>query len=168
MDNQGSGETPQKSPREVYEGLRAMALSTRPEQLGLSVGPNEPYIGLMEIGLQKGCATIVGVLDGTASIYFSNGGGYIGGSGHESISNAAIEFVEALDGFVGEMLPASDFPFPSPGEIFFYAVTPSGVFTTSDDEDALELGQSALTPLFYAGNRLITEYRKISNAGEHR
>ena len=56
---------------------------------------SEPHLGWV---VGDATATIVAVSDGSASIYLSNGGGYLGGGGHESIRNAASKMVEAAGG----------------------------------------------------------------------
>ena len=67
--------------------------------------------------------------------------------------------------YLGEMEPAEDFPGASVGQVVFYVLTPSATYTAADDESALELGQSPLTPLFFVGQRLMTEYRLVSQSG---
>jgi hypothetical protein len=42
----------------------------------------------METGYVEAVATLVGVADGTASLYFSNGGGFIGAATHANVAEA--------------------------------------------------------------------------------
>ena len=150
-----------KSPEEIYEGLRSMALSVRPEPLGVEVGVDEPYVALMEFRVGEHSMTLVAVLDGSASMYFSTGGGNIGGGKHESIRDAAQAMIGVARTLLDEMQVASEFPLPSPGIVVFYVVTPSYTYTAVDDEDALGQGRRPLSPLFYAGHEVITEYRRV-------
>lgn len=154
-----------KSPEEMYHALRSMTLSARPEQVGLVVAsPDEPYLVLMETGLAEGVITLIAVFDGSASMYFSKGGGFMGGHAHEAIRNAAQAFVEESEEYLNEMCATTEFPLPALGSVRFYVLTPSAIYTAVDDEQALGLGQSPLTPLFFAGQRVITEYRLMSQS----
>ena len=64
-------------PGDVYDGLRQQILRLTPDQLGESA--YAPILALlMETGYSEAVATLVGVVDGTTSLYFSNGGGVIG------------------------------------------------------------------------------------------
>ena len=38
-------------------------------------GPNEPWVVLMDWGVNNGMATVVAASDGSASVYFASGGG---------------------------------------------------------------------------------------------
>jgi hypothetical protein len=64
---------------DVYRGLRAQALQLTAAQ----VGPADAVFGvLMETGYPEAVVSLVALSDGTASLYFSNGGGIIGTGGH--------------------------------------------------------------------------------------
>jgi hypothetical protein len=66
-----------KSPdSSVYMGLREKALRLRLPQFE----QNAVQAVLMDWFVGKGTATVVAIVDGTASVYLSSGGGFIGGS----------------------------------------------------------------------------------------
>jgi hypothetical protein len=145
-----------------YLGLRASALETPRGELDLHVeDPTLPWGVLTEIGFDKGTATIVAFADGNASLYWSSGGGSIGGFRVPSVRDAAKACVEVAGELVGEMHSASAFPLPVDGEVIFYARTDAGVIAASAPEDDLAGGQHALSPLFYAAQAVITAYREI-------
>lgn len=83
------------APAAVYMGLRERALHASRTALGLPVPPKpaEAWGAIMDWGVTNGTATIVAFSDGSASVYWSSGGGSIGGQSHESISNAAKKMV---------------------------------------------------------------------------
>ena len=65
-------------PADVYTGLREQIFALTPDQLG-AASAGAPILALvLETGYDEAVATLVGVVDGTTSLYFSNGGG-IGG-----------------------------------------------------------------------------------------
>src|SRR5437588_10894073 len=87
------------SPGGVYSDLRQKAISTRrseftiPEQLaGSSV-----WGVLMETDYSGATATLLALIDGTTSLYLSNGGGVIGGQSQEKVMQANAKFIESAN-----------------------------------------------------------------------
>ena len=148
---------------EIYQRMRERALNVRSRQLGLSPEPYEPYGVVMELGILKGgTATFIAMAEGSVSAYFSNGGGRIGCGGVESVRAAGLEFVSAARDYVSMMEPAHSYPLPGPGRARFYVLTSEGVFTFEDDHEDLGYNRSPISPLFHAGDRMITEIRRTS------
>ena len=96
-----------QQPNEMYLGLRKLALETSPTMIGLpsDLASSQPYGILMEIGLSNGVATLTSFASGDASLYFSRGGGILGGIADESIHNAAKRFVTLVASYVDRMEP---------------------------------------------------------------
>jgi len=146
----------------VYLGLRNLALQD-PQVVKLNADPAkpaQPYVVLMDWGVGRGTATVAAFADGTASIYLSSGGGFLGGGqSHESIRNAAKKMV----GIGGElqplMQPTATYPLPPRGQVTFYVRTDAGVFTASASDDDLRSHRSPFFKLGDAGQTIITEYR---------
>jgi hypothetical protein len=70
-------------PAEVYSRLRTQVLELTPAQLGDSVSVDAPILALlMETAYPEAVATLIAVADGSSSLYFSNGGGFIGAGAH--------------------------------------------------------------------------------------
>jgi len=61
------------------------------------------------------------------------------------------------------MSAVTTFPLPRAGRTVFYVLTDSGVFTTEAEERALGEERHALSPLFYAGQEVITQLRLVSD-----
>jgi hypothetical protein len=163
------GNLPQKQeaapPSEVYLGLRDIWFTSTPEETGISVDPNSttPYAVVMDIGFEEGTTTIVSSIAGDGSMYTSSGGGIIGGIDQETVRTASIGFVETAQDFVDHMELVTEYPLPGAENIKFYLITLNGVFTTEEvNADLLASGDHELSPLFYAGNDVITELRLIS------
>lgn len=146
----------------VYTGLRNQLLQgTRPPLVSVS-SPTEPWAVLMDMGTTRGTATVVAAVDGTASIYLSSGGGYIGGGQqHDAIRNAGLHMVDLARQFQPLMQRTRDFPLPQDGQIVFYAVTDSGVFTIGASEQDLRSRHDWLANLYFAGQDVITQYRLL-------
>jgi hypothetical protein len=90
--------------------------------------PTEPWGVLMDSGLERGTATVMALSDGSASIYLSSGGGFIGGKGIESVHLVAQKAVEMARLVQLPEQPTTDFPLPEAHGVFFYLLTDAGAF----------------------------------------
>ena len=144
--------------------LRSKIFATDPKELGLAPSKKRPHIWgvLMEIGYPEATATLVALGEGTVSFYFSNGGGIIGAGEHMSVRNEAAKFIDSSEECLDQLSPASTFPLPSEGRVRFYVLTFSGPLTVDAAERELGEGKHPLSRLFYAGHKVITEIRQIS------
>lgn len=115
----------------------------------------------MELGLGKGVATIVSLVDGTTSMYLSSGGGVIGAGGHDHVRQASSRFVLKGEEYLLRFSPTESFPVPGPEQVFFYALTYEGGFVVEAPYDEMMAERSELTPLFAAGQDVITALRTI-------
>jgi len=148
----------------VYLGLRNLMLQGSRVKFGISPGskPTQPYGVLMDWGIPAGSATVVAIADGTASVYLSSGGGFIGGGqSHESIRAAAKRTVEIADEVQPLMQPTTTYPLPQRGQVTFYVLTDAGIFTASASDDDLRGQRSAFYKLGDSAQTIITEYRLI-------
>ena len=145
---------------EVYDSLRTQVLSLRPEQVG-ATHEDEVIALLMETGYSEAVATLVSVIDGAASLYFSTGGGIIGGGEHEKANAASKKLIRMAGLSLKHMKRAATSPLPKESFTRFYAVTRSGLFSAEVKEEDLGEGRSPLSPLFHTAHELITEIRII-------
>jgi hypothetical protein len=151
------------APEEVYRGLRGLALGFSRAKIGLppAAAPTEPWGVIMDWGVASGPVSIVAIADGSASIYMSNGGGYLGGIGHESIRKAARNMVAAAAEVQKETTATTVYPLPRRGEVIFYLLTDAGIFTARGSEGELKAHSHFLSKLGEAGQDVITQYRLI-------
>ena len=153
-------ESEQPPPAEVYIGLRQQLLRLTPEQLGDDAFAAAPLLALlMETGYEEAVATLVAVVDGTTSLYFSNGGGFIGAGAHATVAEASGRWLERGREFLPQLSAVSDPALPDVGVTHFVAVTPEGLRGTIAPEEELGEGRHALSPLFHAGHDVITQIR---------
>ena len=158
--SQSAGSEP--SGESVYLGLRNLSLQNPPTKIqGASTAkPGAPFAVLMDWGIPAGTATVAAYADGTASVYLSNGGGYLGGGqSHESIRNAAIKTVEIARELKSLMQPTTTYPLPQRGQVTFYVRTDAGVLTATAPEDDLRSHRSPFYKLGDSAQTIITEYR---------
>jgi hypothetical protein len=152
----------ERSGESVYLGLRNLALQNPPTKIqGASTAePGEPFAVLMDWGIPAGTASVAAYADGSASVYLSSGGGYLGGGqSHESIRNAAMKTVEIASELKSLMQPTTTYPLPQRGQVTFYVRTDAGVLTATASEDDLRSHRSPFYKLGDSAQTLITDYR---------
>ncbi|OGV37181.1 MAG: hypothetical protein A2X48_04945 [Lentisphaerae bacterium GWF2_49_21] len=144
--------------------MRNQILTMDPTQAGIQdfVGTNQVWGVVMETGFPEATVTLVALADGAASLYFSSGGGIIGGGGHETVRKASVQMSQLADKFVSSCSPATEFPFPKQGETVFYILTKKGKVTAKAKENELGEKKHQLSPLFYAGQDVITQLRLVT------
>jgi hypothetical protein len=153
-------DTEQQPPAEVYVGLRQRVLDLTPDQLGDEAFVDAPILALlMETGYPEDVATLVAVVDGTSSLYFSNGGGFIGAGTHAAVAEASRRWLETGREFLPELSVFADPPLPAQGMTQFVAVTRDGLRGAVVGEKELATDRHGLSPLFYAGQDVITQIR---------
>lgn len=153
-------EREQTAPAEVYLGLRQQLLRLTPDQLGDDAFTDAPLFALlMETAYEEAVATLVAVVDGTSSLYFSNGGGFIGAGTHAAVAEASGRWLESGQEFLSQLSAVTDPPLPDEGLTQFVAVTREGLRGAVALEEELGEGRHALSPLFYAGHDVITQIR---------
>jgi hypothetical protein len=158
----GEAEPP---PAEIYLELRQQVLTLTPAQLDDALPADEPILALlMETGYPEAVATLVVVADGSASLYFSNGGGIIGAGEHGSVAEASRRWLEVARDFLPQLAAVTDPPPPEEGLTQFVGVTRTGVRSTVVPQGDLAEGRHPLSPLFHAGQGVITQIRLIEGS----
>jgi hypothetical protein len=142
-----------------------MALGLDPATIELADG--EPWSGAavaaMEIGQAAATATVVAIADGTVSMYLSTGGGEIGAGEHAAVRGAAERFRRVVADSRSLFVPTTDFPLPEEGRVRFQASFADGRYTAEAAEATLRGGRHPLTPVYAAGQDVLTEIRLASS-----
>ncbi|MFK5921531.1 MAG: hypothetical protein QM496_05085 [Verrucomicrobiota bacterium] len=143
---------------ELYTSMRKQVLELDGKQIpGFKGKP--VWAVLMETGSEDTVISVVAVADGTASLYYSTGGGMIGLGKNPGVRSATLAFVKKSASFLKFMKRVDVFPLPKTGQTFFYLVTPKAVFSYEAQRDDLGRQQDKLSPLYYAGHELIAQVR---------
>jgi hypothetical protein len=148
--------------QDTYLGLRRMVLNLKLSELRPSPQwpSGKPFAVLMDWPVTRAIATTVAVADGTASIYFSSGGGMLGGGqGHKAIRDAAFHALRVAAELGPQMQPTTEYPLPSEGFCSFYGVTDDRVLTASASVEELRTHRHALSQLGDAMQMIIAQYR---------
>lgn len=144
--------------------LRQVALEITPEQIEIISQPAKPFAAFMETGMPGACVTLSIIADGSTSLYFSNGGGMIGGGEYEAVRKESYAFLELASSFVHYLQPTIDLSLPPLGVTRFVLKTPEGFYAGQAAEDELVSQSSPLSPLFFQGQSVITKFREAAQA----
>ena len=141
--------------------LRAKLLRAKPADFGLAATPELPRVwgAMMEMRIGAADVSLVVVAEGSTSLYFSTGGGVIGGGEHESVRAANRKLL----GVIEKLFPAfvaREVPVPVLiGAVSFAVFTYDGLRAARDTEERLRDKKSPLWPAYYIGQEIITALR---------
>ena len=150
---------------QMSDELRAMVLNLEPKDIGLNkeTFAYSVYGIVMETGVSEGAYTLSSIADGSTSLYFSNGGGIIGGGEHKSVREASMYFLSGAEHFQSKAKAVTLFPKPKEGHVVFYFLTVDGVKSYNALEVNLGKEKDDLSGLFFAAHSVISELRNTEN-----
>ena len=157
-----------QSPADTMKELRDRVFALSPGEIGVS--PSEEFPNawgvVMELGYPQATVTLLALAEGTTSLYFSTGGGVIGSGKHETVRKASKAFIAAAGAYHGKLPAVTSFPCPDAGRVRFYILTFSGVLSSEADEKILAMGKHEMSPLYMAGQDVLTQMRLASEKEE--
>lgn len=140
----------------IYLGLRRNALEIQLK----NIDDDAIQLVMMDWNIANGTVTVLAAVDGTASIYFSGGGGYLGGGqGHPSIREAALNAVRIAEELRNRFHRTEETDIPAQQDIFFYIKTGTNLLRAIASEESLRDGSDPLATLGNAMQSIVTEYR---------
>jgi hypothetical protein len=150
---------PSPSEAETSAALRVAALTKFPGQLSNKFGISESVaIGIcMEFWVKNAVVSLICFIDGNVSLYFSSGGGILGGIKHDQVRQAASKFIQFANVHLPEMVPCNEFPLPESGHTSFYVLTPTAAFIARALDSELAECRHPFSLLFSAGHCIITQ-----------
>lgn len=147
----------------VMRELRQRALGYR--STGDSKMLEGDIIGLVTdwgLGPDGAFATIVCMNDGSASLYFSSGGGIIGAGEHDSVRAKMLLVLQAAQRAMPGLASIDQVPDVSPEQMQFTVLTEGGMKSKAAPTEMLAKGSGPLTDLHNAVQALIFEIRVAS------
>ena len=151
----------------VFADLRAKYFDiARPDEIPLPSSLAEPWAAIMEIAYPESTLTTVAFSGGTARVLRSTGGGFFATGVVEPVRPAAESFVREAQRLQSEFTPTTEFPQPEVGEVFFYTRSDASVVTASAPEQQLSSQTHKLSPLYFAGLRILHEFVQLQKASE--
>ncbi|MGD9588638.1 MAG: hypothetical protein AB7Q37_03840 [Pyrinomonadaceae bacterium] len=169
FDNANSNESPEEVRSEnPYLELRSMALNMPADQFGVESNSKTaiPYGLVVDWNVGRGNVTFVAFSSGDASMYFSSGGGMIGGIGRENVKATAQSLVKESEKFVSKAIRSDDTQMPQAGGVKFFFLTNQGRFVAEESLENFDNGTSELLELFVEANKLITELRLVDELNQ--
>jgi hypothetical protein len=153
------------TPPEMSDELRTMVLNLDPKDIGLNKDnfPYSVFAIVMETGVAEGSYMLSSIADGSTSLYFSNGGGIIGGGEHKSVREASMYFLSSAEHFLSKAKAVTSFPKPNEGNVIFYFITFDGVKSYNALEADLGNEKDELSGLFFAAHSVVSELRNTEN-----
>lgn len=144
--------------------LRIKMLTNSPAEIGQKSSPEFPRVCgvVMDWPIEAGTVSVVAFSTGDASVYTTGTFGVFGGIGHESVRNAAKNFVKVAEKHYDEATPTKEYPYPKAGRVRYYLVCYDGVRTFEADLETTRNGQTKSSDLYKEGQQVITELRLIT------
>jgi hypothetical protein len=151
--------TPPKPDPAIYQKMRSNALRVPLPNLS----QDQVHVVLMDWHVGTGTATVLAASDGTASIYLSSGGGFIGaGQKSKTVHSLAQQAVQLARTAAPLCDPIESIDLPPQGEVFFYLRTPASLFLGIATDAALGTGKDPFAALGAAMQKIVSAYRVIS------
>jgi len=132
------------SPTEMYHDLRNMALSINASQLNVEPGNECPVYGaVIDLCFGENTATIISMLDGTVSFYYSTGGGIIGvGERYEEVREQGFTLLANAVQLLEYFHVTDDFSLPEEDSACFaFFLTCDGVYRAAFHMDRDDEGE---------------------------
>jgi hypothetical protein len=156
-------------PDPTYLQLRARILHLDPAVMGLSPSSTIPKVWgvLMETGYAVGTASLVSLVDGTTSLYYSTGGGFLGSPDYSPLAQASKALVMEAQKAYPEMSQVEDVPLPSIGQVRFTCLTFAGWLSAEVPEKILAGGNHPLSRIYALGRETLSQLRVLSEKSHH-
>jgi hypothetical protein len=141
--------------------LRRRILGLDPSEVGIAPTDELPRVWgtLLDMSFPTGWASLVTLADGTTSLYTSAGGGVIGGGAHQRVATASARFLRLVEAELTRFEPTDNLDPPEPGQARYLVLTYDGIRAAGGSSETLASGADPLSPIFAAGQHLITELR---------
>lgn len=153
------------SDENTMEEMRLNLLSSKSKDfLDAALHPEKPWAILMETAYEEATVSLVCLIDGTTSLYFSNGGGVIGAGEDPNISNMSSIMVDSAPFFFLPYTKPADtekFSYPSKNHVHFYFITDERVLLSEQfEEELIGNNQCGFSPLFHFAHNIIETIRE--------
>lgn len=162
----GKRRNPTRAEPDVYNGLRQQILQLEPASVGISPSAELPRVWgiVVDMGSRNVTATLVGLADGTTSLYLSTGGAVIGGGEHRQVARATRTLLQVVERHLEQIPTTTDTPLPAPGRVVLRAMTYQGQRSVDAAEDDLGHRRHPLADVFHAAHEVITQLRLLDEA----
>jgi hypothetical protein len=116
----------------------------------------------LEFRLGEAVVFLAAVAEGSVSVYFSNGGGMIGGGQHAAVRAAGQRFLETIETSLAQFAPRESFEPVRQERAGFIVQTYQGKLGAEVPEAELRAGTHPLSGCYGAAHDVITQLRLAS------
>lgn len=159
------------SPREMSAELRLLALNSTPSSLGLdpSSFARTAWGTIVDVSrAQGGTMTIACLAGGNTSIYFSEGGGFIGAGSNATVAAAAAELLNDAATRLLRFPPNQTTELPPAGSVAFTGLFSNGRRRVTEAESVLASGKSNFSQTYRLAQQVFAAVQKAQPAGRAR
>lgn len=128
--------------------------------------PSKPYGFINEFRQGPAIVTLAAFKTGDASLYFSTGGGILGGIGQPELATAAKDIIAELEPLLPQLTRTDAMDPPTEGEFCFYVLTRRGRFAIRAKATDTVPRNGAIVKLVRLGGQLLTKFRELSESGK--
>jgi hypothetical protein len=140
----------------LWRRLRGLGVVPEPSMAHTVLGV------IVELALDDGgTALVFGFDDGSASVYYSSGGGSIGGQARPHINRAARDLTRLAAGFVATFPLTEHHPLPGPGAARFSILTPAGVHVAEEQQGELASSGHPVSALLAAAKAIMSGFLDV-------
>ncbi len=149
----------------TYEGLRSLALSVTPDRLKIAIPNSETlvYGVVMDWDMGDAVVTLASFITGACSMYYSMGGGIIGGGKKPGVAEATVTFVTAAQEYLDKTIPVTTTELPAKHAVRFYLLTNQRMYMAEEQMGNFDNVSSPWFPLFELANMVIAGLREDEN-----
>lgn len=145
----------------LYTNLRetVLTLAKKDKSKKLAATENGLVAVMMEMTSKEGMAFVMALVDGGASIYFSNGGGISGTKGHALLVQQVKNNLDSFEEHKNLLAPLEKSDHPGLDSVKFYYIGQQETLVAEATMADLESRASDLWPLYWQGHELIAVIR---------
>ena len=154
--------------RHLYMGLRDVALSLEPEDLGVTLDDNQHIYGcIVDLGHDGETITLAAFVNGTTSVYLSSGAAMLGlGEKYEAVKEGSEALFFNLENIVSKIpmeKKEEEYPLPEGRLHHAYLLTDDGIHGLTIDPDALTTYPEEVGVLHYLYSSLFETIKESTD-----
>ena len=156
----GSCKRPLPNLDNPFNELRGRFLNLKASDIGFKPSKDRQILGAsLEFFIQDNIVSLVAVSDGSASLYFSTGGGIIGIGQHKEAVEPIKAFLNQAQMHLPDAKLVTETPLPAKGQTLLYLITTEGIKQVIAPDMMTLPERSPFFPLFDAGQHVISVAR---------
>ena len=141
--------------RELSAALRAQVFAVKSTDVGTAVPVSQIYGAMIDTALADEVVSLVALVDGSVSVYVSDGSGCIGCGIHPDVRMAAVEFLQATELTLPASTLTDNHAVPAPNTVRCSLLTSEGVRSLQSPLQAAHRNDSPLGAAYVAGLHLL-------------